>query len=68
MTIPILLLKNIREIERKGGANMNADLDFLGMLNLLKSLLEKGLISRTEMEKITVRLRVQTGAKIVVYI
>lgn len=47
---------------------MSADLDFLGMLNLLKSLLDEGLISQTEMEKITARLRVQTGAKIIVFL
>lgn len=47
---------------------MSADLDFLGMLNLLKSLLNEGLISQTEMEKITVRLRAQTGAKIIVFL
>jgi len=47
---------------------MNVDLDYLGMLNLLKCLLDKGLISRAEMEKIAARLRMQTGAKIVAFV
>ena len=46
----------------------NSDLDFLGMLNLLKGLWEKGLISRTELEKIMAGLRARTGAKIIVFL
>lgn len=47
---------------------MNADLDFLGMLNLLKGLQDRGLISQTEREKIIARLRTQTGSKIIVFV
>ncbi|MDD3541651.1 MAG: hypothetical protein PHO69_03135 [Petrimonas sp.] len=45
---------------------MNANIDYLGMLNLLRHLLNKGVISRKEYDKIAARLAAQSGADIIV--
>ena len=44
---------------------MNPNADYLGMINLLRSLRAKALISDVEAKKIAVRIMAQLGADIV---
>ena len=45
---------------------MNANVDYLGLLNLLRGLRDRGLLSEEEMKKIAARLRAELGATIFV--
>ena len=45
---------------------MNANVDCLGLLNLLRGLRDRGLLSEEEMKKIAARLRAELGATIFV--
>jgi len=42
------------------------DINYLGMVNLLRSLQAAGLVSRKEVRKLAARLRVETGADVIV--
>ena len=45
---------------------MNANVAYLGLLNLLRGLRDRGLLSEEEMKKIAARLRAELGATIFV--
>lgn len=45
---------------------MNANIDYLGLLNLLRGLRDHGLLSEAEAKKIAARLRAELGATIFV--
>lgn len=45
---------------------MNGNVDYLGLLNLLRGLRDRGLLSEEEMKKIAARLRAELGATIFV--
>ena len=45
---------------------MNANVDYLGLLNLLRGLRDHGLLSEAEAKKIAARLRAELGATIFV--
>lgn len=49
-----------------GGCTINPNADYLGMINLLRSLREKALISEAEAKKIAARLMVQLGSDIII--
>ena len=44
---------------------MNQNINYIGMVNLLRHLQNAGLVSRTEARRITARLRTETGANII---
>ena len=46
---------------------MDANVDYLGLLNLLKGLKAKGLITQMEAAKIAARLKVSLGADIFIF-
>ena len=50
----------------KGGSRMNPNADYLGIVTMLRSLREQGLVSGSEAKKIAARLRVQLGADIII--
>ena len=43
---------------------MNANIDYLGLLNLLHSLRDRGLLGEAETQKIAARLRTELGVTI----
>ena len=45
---------------------MKENINYLGMINLLRSLQAAGLVSRKEIRKIAARLKVETGADVIV--
>lgn len=45
---------------------MNPNTDYLGIVTMLRSLWEQGLVSGSEAKKIAARLRVQLGADIII--
>ena len=45
---------------------MNPNADYLGIVTMLRSLREQGLVSGSEAKKIAARLRVQLGADIII--
>ena len=47
---------------------MNRNADYLGMINLLRSLRGKALISDVEAKKIAARLMAQLGADIIIFL
>lgn len=47
---------------------MNANIDYLGLLTLLRRLLALELVSNSEAKKIAVRLRVDMGADIAIFL
>ena len=47
---------------------MNPNSDYLGIINLLRSLQEKALISDVEAKKIAARLMAQLGADIILFL
>lgn len=47
---------------------MEPNVNYLGMLNLLRQLLERELLQREEAIKIAARLKVETGASIVTFL
>lgn len=44
---------------------MNANVNYIGMVNLLRALRNAGIISEVEARKIAARLRVETGADVI---
>lgn len=44
---------------------MNANINYIGMVNLLRALEKDGGISRDEARKIAARLKVETGADVI---
>lgn len=50
---------------RYGGTIMNANVNYIGMVNLLLALQNAGIISEMEARKIAARLRVETGADVI---
>lgn len=44
---------------------MNANINYIGMMNLLRALQKAGVVSQDEARKIAARLRVETGADII---
>ena len=50
------------------GTHMEANLDFLGLMNLLRGLLDAGLVSQTEARRVAARLKVKTGADLVLFL
>ena len=47
---------------------MDANVNYLGLMNMLQTLKNAGLISRTEERRIAARLKVAIGADIVIFI
>ena len=47
---------------------MEADLTFLGLMNLLRGLLDAGLVSRTEARRTAARLKAETGADLAIFL
>lgn len=45
---------------------MKENINYLGMVNLLRSLQATGLVSRKETRKIAARLKAETGADVIV--
>ena len=45
---------------------MNPNADYLGIITMLRSLREQGLVSSSEAKKIAARLMVQLGADIII--
>ena len=45
---------------------MNADINYIGILNLLRQLVEKGVITKAESKKIARHIAIKTGANIVI--
>ena len=45
---------------------MKKNINYLGMVNLLRSLQAAGLVSRKETRKIAARLKAETGADVIV--
>jgi len=43
---------------------MNANVDYLGLLNMLRGLRDRGLLSEVETKKIAARLRAELGATV----
>ncbi len=51
---------------KNGGHSMKENINYLGMVNLLRSLNAAGLVNRKEARKIAARLKSETGADIIV--
>ena len=49
----------------KRGLVMNQNINYIGMVNLLRRLQSTGLVSRKEAKRIAVRLRAETGADVI---
>lgn len=47
---------------------MEANLNFLGLMNLLRGLLDAGLVSQTEARRVAARLKVETRADLVLFL
>lgn len=47
---------------------MDANVNYLGLINILRILQNAGLISKTEAQRIAARLKVDVGADIVIFI
>ncbi len=45
---------------------MNANVNYIGILNLLRQLVEKGVITKAESKKIAQHIAIKTGANIVI--
>lgn len=45
---------------------MNANVNYIGILNMLRYLVEKGVITKAESKKISGHIAIKTGANIVV--
>ena len=50
------------------GTHMEANLNFLGLVNLLRGLLDAGLVTRAEARHVAARLKVETGADLVIFL
>ena len=49
----------------KRGLAMNQNINYIGMINLLRHLQNAGLVSRSEARKTAARLRAETGADVI---
>lgn len=49
----------------KRGLVMNQNINYIGMVNLLRHLQNAGLVSRKEARRIAARLRAETGADVI---
>ena len=47
---------------------MGANLNFLGLMNLLRGLLDAGLVTRAEVRRVAAHLKVETGADLVIFL
>ena len=50
----------------KGRGKMNANINYIGILNMLRYLEEKGAITKAERRKIAEHIAIKTGANIVI--
>ena len=57
-----------RPHKNRGGSQMEADLNFLGLMNLLRGLLDAGLVTRAEARRVAAHLKVETGADLVIFL
>ena len=62
---PVLALGGGRPHMKRGTA-MNKNIDYVGMVNLLRHLQNAGLVSRKEARRIAARLRTETGADVII--
>ncbi len=53
---------------KKGGPQMNPNADYLGIVTMLRSLRELGLVSGSEAKKIAARLKARFGADIIIFL
>ena len=51
--------------DRRLGMRMNKNINYLGMINLLRSLQAAGLMSQREVRKIAARLKTEIGADVI---
>ena len=51
----------------KRGLAMSQNINYIGMVNLLRHLQNAGLVSRKEAGRIAARLRAETGANVIFY-
>ena len=51
----------------KRGVAMNQNINYIGMVNLLRCLQNAGLVSQKEARRIAARLRAETGADVIFY-
>lgn len=49
----------------KRGMAMNKNIDYVGMVNLLRRLQNAGLVNRKEARRVAARLRAETGADVI---
>ena len=47
---------------------MEANVNYLGLMNLLHGLLDAGLVDQTEARRVAARLKVETGADLVLFL
>ena len=47
-------------------SHMNTNVNYIGILNLLRQLVEKGVITKAESRKIAQHIAIKTGANIVI--
>lgn len=55
-----------RGVYMKGRRKMNANINYIGILNMLRYLVEKGALTKAESKKISEHIAKKTGANIVV--
>ena len=55
-------------MEIEEGTHVEANLNYLGLMNLLRGLLDAGLVSQTEARRVAARLKVKTGADLVLFL
>ena len=59
-------MQNTMRIKRSTRYRAKRRADYLGIVTMLRSLREQGLVSGSEAKKIAARLRVQLGADIII--
>ena len=52
--------------QENGGASKDQNINYIGMVNLLRKLRADGLVSQREARRIAARLKVETGADVIV--
>ena len=63
--VPVFVISSILRYKEDSRMN-NPNIDLLGQVNLLKALLEAGVINDTEFKRIAARLAVKNGASIII--
>ena len=63
--VPVFVISSILRYKEDSRMN-NPNIDLLGQVNLLKALLEAGVINDTEFKRIAARLAVKSGASIII--